>query len=58
MPTCINELHHYGVKGMKWGTHRIKSGTIVQRVTDNKNESEKGRTYVSFKTNIGRSNNY
>ena len=44
-----DELRHYGVKGMKWGHHRIKAGTTVQRITDNKDEKKNGRTYVSFK---------
>ena len=49
MSIYTDGLYHHGVKGMKWGTHRLKKGTIVQRVTDNKNESKTGRTYVSFK---------
>ena len=49
MQVYNDELHHYGVKGMKWGHHRIKAGTIVQRITDNKDEKKDGRTYVSFK---------
>lgn len=53
-----NKLCHYGVKGMKWGVHKmeerggdlyLKKGTIVKRVsTDNKDRTTNNRKYVSI----------
>ena len=53
-PKMDNELQHYGVKGMKWGVRKndkvvLRKGSTVQRISANKNEKNRGRTYISFK---------
>lgn len=59
----MNELRHYGIKGMKWGVRKdrqptgmhkndrivIKKGSEVQRITKEKAEINSGKAYISFK---------
>lgn len=54
----MNELYHYGVKGMKWGVRKLdrrngdlylKKGTVVKRVaTDDKDRVRNNKKYVSI----------
>ena len=54
----MNELYHYGVKGMRWGVRRYRNkdgelilpkGSIVKRVSDNKSDRiYDNKKYVSI----------